>query len=140
MSQKLISIITQLIKFGIIGVLNTGISLAVYYIFVFINPQLYLIGNIVGFLVSTFNAYFWNNKFVFKNQNKQENKRLAKILKTYVSYGISLGISTLLLYLFVDVLSISDKIAPLLGLVITIPLNFLMNKFWVYRQKGNVNE
>ena len=41
MSQKR-ETLAQLIKFGIVGVSNTAISLIVYYIFIWINQQLYL--------------------------------------------------------------------------------------------------
>jgi putative flippase GtrA len=33
----------------------------------------------------------------------------------------------------VNYLNISEFIAPILNLIITIPLNFLLNKFWAFR-------
>lgn len=134
--KKILSLVKQFFKFGIVGISNTLISLAVYYLFVWTNNNLYIIGNIVGFIVSTLNAYFWNSKFVFK---KSEKKNSVVIVKTFISYGISLGLSSALLYLTVEVLHISEFIAPIIGLVITVPLNFLMNKFWVYKEKGETN-
>lgn len=66
----------QFIKFGIIGVSNTLIGLGIYYIFIFINSGLYLVGNTVGFLVSVINAYYWNNKYVFNKKEQGIQKRL----------------------------------------------------------------
>ncbi len=119
----------QFVKFCLVGVSNTAISLIVYYIFVLINPKLYIIGNAVGFIASVLNAYFWNSKFVFK----KEDEKAKTIVKTFVAYGTNLVIGTVLLYLFVDILSISEFIAPLLNLIVTIPLNYILNKFWVMK-------
>lgn len=130
MKDKLFALAVQFIKFGIVGVSNTLISLIVYYIFLFIDPGLYLIGNAVGFAVSTFNAYFWNNKFVFKKGKKEKN--IAVIVKTYISYGASFFVSEGLMYVLVDILEVSKMIAPIAILFVTVPLNFLLNKLWVY--------
>ena len=61
--------IKQFIGFGLVGVLNTTIGLVIYYLFIWVNTDWYIWGNMVGFVVSTFNAYIWNSKFVFKDKN-----------------------------------------------------------------------
>ena len=119
----------QFVKFCIVGLSNTAISLAVYYIFILINPSLYIVGNAVGFVVSVLNSYFWNSTIVFK----KKDDKLKTVIKTFIAYGSNLLIGTGLLYLFVDVLTISEFIAPLLNLLVTIPLNFVLNKFWVMK-------
>ena len=96
----------------------------------------------VGFVVSTFYDYIWNSKFVFKDKNhvddlskKDLRNSKSEILKTYLSYATTLGLSTVLLYIWVDIFNVSATIAPIINLFITIPLNFLMNKYWVYKKK-----
>ena len=119
----------QFVKFCLVGVSNTAVSLCVYYIFVLIDPDLYIIGNAVGFVASVINAYFWNSKFVFK----KEDEKAKTILKTFVTYGINLAIATVCLYVMVDKFNMSEFIAPIVNLVITIPINYVMNKFWVMK-------
>jgi putative flippase GtrA len=129
--------VVQFIKFGIIGVSNTAISLGIYYIVVLINKDWYIIGNTLGFIISVLNSYFWNNKYVF---NKTEKGHLKPLLKTYVAYGSTFLLSTLLMYIGVTFLGISQFVAPIV-LVIVIPLNFIINKFWAFRdQKHGVKE
>jgi len=124
--------VKQFMKFGMVGVLNTAISLGIYYAFVVINPTLYIIGNTVGFVVSVLNAYYWNNKYVFQ---KSEQGHLRTILKTFMVYGGTFVLSTILLYVMVEYLGISKIIAPIINLIITIPLNFLINKFWAFKEE-----
>lgn len=133
LDRKIVRQIIQFCKFGAVGVLNNIISLAVYYIVVFINPQLYLLGNALGFLLSTLNAYFMNSRFVF-SQRKENRHQWRQMGKTYAVYTCSLLLSTLILYVLVGRLQISDKLAPLCSLMVTVPFNFMLNKFWVYRK------
>ena len=123
----------QFLKFGIVGISNTFLSLLIYYIFIWIDENLYLIGNIVGWLISVANAFFWNNKYVFMSESSGWRGTLKKIGKTYFRYGATFLISTGMLYLEIDILHWSAVISPILNLAITIPLNFLLNKFWAFR-------
>lgn len=137
---KYILIAKQLLKFGIVGIINTSISLVIYYFFIQINKNFYIAGNIVGFFVSTLNSYFLNSTFVFANKKRKMSINKCELVKSYIAYGSSLAASTLLLYFEVDIWCISEKTAPLINLLITIPLNFSINKFWVYKGKDSTQE
>lgn len=126
--EQLVKIL-QFAKFCLVGLSNTAISFVVYYIFLFIDRDLYIIGNAAGFIVSVLNSYFWNSRFVF---NKRSEKGKT-ILKTFVAYSTNLILGTVLLYLMVDIIGISEYIAPFFNLIITVPLNYLLNKKWVMK-------
>ena len=119
----------QFVRFGLVGVSNTLLSLGIYYLLVFLRVD-YIVANTVAFVVSVLNAYYWNNRFVFSKTTKGH---VRPLLKTYVAYGSTFLLGTLLLYVMVDLLGVSKYIAPLLNLVVTIPLNFLINRFWAFR-------
>lgn len=123
-------VLLQFIKFGLVGVSNTLVSTAVYYLFVWIDPALYFWGNVLGWIVSVFNSFYWNNRFVFQNS---EFKWWKKLLRTYLAYGGSFLLGSVLLVLQVQVLGVSEWLAPWINMVITIPLNFVMNKFWAFK-------
>lgn len=170
----------QFIKFGLVGVSNTVVNYLVYIFFIYIGVH-YVIANILGFLISVLNAFYWGNRFVFK-EDKTKEKRVwwQVLLKTYVSYSFGMVINTLLLVLWIDILNIgqyfgfvgsligwfsgivssvfalfgspdvalpsgmaakeiSEIIGPILNMFITVPINFLANKFWAYRQKPAKN-
>lgn len=128
--------VLQFIKFGIVGVSNTAISMIVYYAVILINEKWYLAGSVLGFVVSVLNSYYWNSNYVF---NMQED-RLRTLVRTFIAYGSNLLIGTVLLWLFVEKLGISPYIAPLLNLIITVPLNFVLNKFWVMKKRPEAPE
>ena len=91
-------------------------------------------GNIVGWVVSVANAFFWSNRYVFRNEDNSAAAIAKRILKTYLTYGSTFLLATLLLYLEVQVWDISEWIAPLINLLITIPLNFFLNKLWAFKK------
>lgn len=119
----------RFVKFCLVGVSNMAISLGIYYIFLFIDKSLYIVGNAVGFVVSVLNSYFWNSRFVFHKQGETGKT----ILKTFAAYSTNLILGTLLLYLMVDIAGISEYIAPFINLVVTVPMNYILNKKWVMK-------
>ena len=123
----------QFIKFAVVGASNTLISLAIYYFFLWLDPSWYLWGNVVGWAVSVANAFFWSNRYVFASGERGLSAGLKKLGKTYLCYGATFLLSTLLLYLEVDMWRWSAVFSPLLNLLVTVPLNFLLNKFWAFR-------
>ena len=83
----------------------------------------------MSWIISVFNAFYWNNKYVFRN----ENTWLKALIRTYISYGFSFILGNILLIVLIEFFKVSEIIAPLIILVITIPLNFLMNKFGTFK-------
>lgn len=120
----------QFTKFALVGCLNTIIALAVYYVCLWLGCY-YLTANIVSWFISVFNAFYWNNKYVFKN-NVVWWKGL---IKTYLSYGVSFVSGTIFLYLQVEWCEISEIIAPIFTLFLTVPMNFVFNKFWTFKSR-----
>lgn len=124
----------QFVKFGIVGVSNTLISLGVYWVCFYLLHIHYQLSNLIAFIISVTNAYYWNSKYVFKSGVKRTVKEHIKAYgKAFLSYGSTYLLSAALLYLWVEKLHVSEGIAPMINLLVTIPLNFLLNKKWAFR-------
>lgn len=122
---------SQFIKFSFVGVSNTIISLGIYYLLIGLKVH-YMIAYTAGFLVSVCNAFYWNNKIVFTNKN--EDSLLKAFLKVFSSYGISFLMSIVLISILVELCGIPSYIAPILKMAITVPLNYILNKFWAFKE------
>lgn len=133
--------LVQFVKFGLVGFSNTIISYATYYILVPFGCNKY-VASVIGFVLSVANAFYWNNSYVFKKDDKvEERSGVLAFIKLFFSYaGTGLLLHNALLWLWCDVLHISDMIAPIINLFITIPTNFLLNKFWAFRTKKKENK
>lgn len=151
----------QFIKFGMVGVMNTLVNYTVYSICYYVFHANVHVANVMGFIISVFTAFLLQSRFVFKESADGEHRVWWQVLiKTYISYAFTgLFLTEVLLILWLNVLNIGQylspvtewlaefgmnftpgdlavSIAPFLNMVFTIPINFCVNKFWAYRQKG----
>lgn len=128
------SFVQQFLKFGLVGLGNTAVSMGCYYFFLFLNEDWFMIGSIVGTVVSIANAFFWNDRFVFRSEENDWKSRLKRLGKTYLSYGGTSLLSQVLLWIEVVLFQVSKQIAPIVNLLVTIPLNFIINKLWTFKK------
>ena len=145
LSDAKIEWLAQFVKFGLIGVTNTLLSYGIYMLVIWLMAPLdfaydYIVGSVLGFIISVLWSFYWNNKLVFTEGSEKRNI-LKSLLKTYLSYAATgIVLSNILLYIFVDLMGVSKAIAPFLGLLITVPLNFVLNKYWAFRKEKKKTE
>lgn len=116
------------------GLFNTAIFYGTYYLLHEWGLH-YILSNAAGFVLSTLFAYVWNRRISFKSEVKsggaaKETKRLSKMLLVYT---LTFLLSNGFLWLLVEILQMHEKVAPILSLFITMPVNFLANKFWIFK-------
>jgi putative flippase GtrA len=125
---------TQFLKFGMVGALNTLLSYLITntcYYGLNLHEQLC---NLITFLITVLISYLLNSRFVFQRQEETIPwyKALAKV---YASYALTeLVLSAVLLFIQEQLLGIPHFMATLFNLCATVPINFLLNKFWAYRK------
>ena len=128
--KRIIEKYDDFIKFAIVGLGNLFVSLITYYILVYFSIN-YQIANIGGFITGSLNGYIWNKIWVFKSSKKNG----SSIIKFYLTYLSTWFLSAILLYIWIEVFKISDIVAPVINVFITTPINYLLNKYWVFRNK-----
>ena len=132
----------EVIRYLIIGVLTTIVSLATYYILTFtvLDPKVSIqlqITNVISWIVSVTFAYFTNRKYVFKLKEKKNIKEASKF---YLSRLSTLLLDMLLMQIFVIRLKFNDKIIKLIVQFVVIVLNYVLSKFLVFKSKVKNNE
>lgn len=127
----------QFFKFGLVGLFNSIVSYLIYTIAIYNNIH-HLIANFLAFIISVLSSFYLNNKFVFKEDNKKRSK-LKALLKVYISYATTgIFLNSIFLTIFIDVIGISKYIAPIIVMIINIPINFLLNKLWAFNTSKDV--
>ena len=105
----------QFLRFGIVGLSNT-------------------VAQGIAFVISVVWSFYWNNRIVFTLQDGEKRSILKTFVKTFVSYSFTgLILNSALLILWVRILHISEFVAPIINLLVSVPLNFLINKFWAFK-------
>ncbi len=130
----------QFIKFGLVGVSNTLISYIVEMLgyYVFLTGWAHEQGKVItvtalSFVISTMNAYYWNNRYVFQGDRHTWRRHLAAYLRAAACYALTGLLLAPAVKLWLVQISVPFWIASLSTLVLTIPLNFILNKFWAFK-------
>ena len=118
----------QFIKFCIVGVTNTTISLVVYYFLLKLGVQ-YLLASTIAYCAGLLNGYILSSTFVFKQQRNMN--QALKFIGVYLS---SLLINLLLLYCLVDIYGISEFFAQVVVTVFNVFYNYFLNKIWTFNK------
>lgn len=142
-NENLRNSIVQFIKFGIVGVSNTLISYLLYVVVLLLLKKAnilqdinYLVAQFAAFVLSVLWSFYWNNRMVFVLEENQTRNIWKALIKTYISYSFTgIFLNSALLMLWVQVFHISEFIAPIINLLVSVPLNFIINKFWAFRAK-----
>lgn len=131
-TDKMWESLEQFIKFGLVGCLNAIVTLVIYdFIIIVAGENMYLIAQTIGYIGGIFNSYFWNSRFVFQGRKRKVNS----FAKMCICYGSTYFIQMGLLYVFVEIFHWSSFLAPIIAIIITTPINFVLNKMWAFRVK-----
>ena len=128
----------QFIKFSIVGLSNTLVSYVAYIAILFLLQAFgllpdvdYLVSQWVSYTLSILWAFYWNRKKVFLSDAVPWHIALTRSFIAYSFTGLIL--SSILLYIEVDILSLSKLMAPIINIAICVPINYMINKHWAFR-------
>ncbi len=127
----------EIINYLIFGVLTTIVSLVTYYTLVFtiLNPNKALelqLANILSWIISVIFAYITNRIYVFKSKNKNIKKEFINFCGSRI---ITLLLDMFIMFFFVTLLHLNDKIFKLISQVLVVIGNYIISKIFVFRKK-----
>lgn len=126
----------ELIRYLIVGVLTTVVSLGTYYICVetFLNPEAAIelqIANVISWVAAVTFAYVANRIYVFESKNQNILSEIALFFTARVgSLLLDMGI----MFVLVTIMGVDDKIAKLAVQVVVTVANYILSKLFVFRK------
>lgn len=134
----------QFLSYAGIGIASTGVEYAFYLAVLFLmgdHPHAIYWGVVAGFLSSVFFSFLCNQFWVFRCQKGETRNFFLTLGKTYLMYfGTGILLKEALIWLFVEKLSVSQWVAPLILVLLIFPLNFLLSKFWAFQPQKKGKE
>jgi putative flippase GtrA len=122
----------QLVRFAIVGVLNTAISLAVYKLAVDVGVP-YPVASVVAFAVGALNSYTLNRIWTFRAGGFSR----SGFARYIVVQLVGLGINELVLVAAVEGLSVDALVAQAFALVIASSVMFVLNRQWAFATRDS---
>ncbi|MFD2703137.1 GtrA family protein [Paenibacillus shunpengii] len=128
---KLIS--KEFFKFVISGGINTLVTYIFYLLLLMFLG--YSLSYTISYVSGIFLSYYLNSVFVFK-----EKISFIKFLKFPVVYLIQYLINIVMVYLFVEKLQVSPLLVPLIVIIISMPITFVISKLIIKGKGREVHE
>lgn len=119
----------KLVKFGITGVANTLVDYVVFLLLVALGLDVYF-SQCCSFVAGMLNSYLINRRWTFQTKQRFFSLQIVKFVLSNLSV---LAVSMILLKLFMDVVGWSIPLAKLAAVCITMGINFLVSRLWVFR-------
>ena len=131
----------QFVKFAIVGFSNVIVSYGVYLAFFFlfqiagVLPDAdYLVAQLIGYILSIFWSFYWNRKYVFA-EGQNVVPWYQALMKSFIAYSFTgVFLNSVLSFLWVEIVGLSKVVAPVINLLINVPVNFVMNKLWAFKK------
>jgi len=145
----------QAFKYGIVGVMNTLLALITFWIMMYgvfhskkdenVSDTVSIVSNVVGYAVGFINSFFFNRKWTFKSKNHW-GKEFIKFFGAFLICYIPQLILVFLLNKYTTGTNLQfalgkhsfiitySYICQLIGIVFYTTLNFLLNKYYTFKQ------
>ena len=120
------------VKFGCVGVINTLVDSAVFFLMCDIWGIHEIFSNVTAYVFAATNSYFLNSRFVY-HDTRFSLKRYTAFLSANVSVLVISTISILLLSKLVPY----KIIAKLITIPITVCINFILQRFVVFKKSAD---
>lgn len=111
----------EFVRYVIVGGVNTAGTLALYQVLRLFMP--YAVAYVVEYLIGIGTAYYLQSRFVF-----HQPLHWKKAFKFPLVYLVQLAVSEVLLIIAVELMHISDVVAPLLVIILVMPLTFVLSR------------
>lgn len=133
----------QLIKYGIVGVSNSLITLIVIFLCDEVIGMKLMLADVIGYIAGLINSFVWNKNWVFKSHNKQLHREvLLFVVGFLVCFGLQfvtvLFLRNPMKALEVEVMGIPSDVfgeyaAVCIGMVVYTLANYAYNRFVTFK-------
>lgn len=126
------------LKFILVGIINTFVGTAVMFILYNTFHTSYWFSSAMNYIVGSVISYFLNKYFTFQNKEKSVKQVIYFVLNITLCYLIAYGIAKPIVRLVLSrqSMKIQDNIAMLSGMCLFVGLNYVGQKFLVFKMKG----
>lgn len=122
--------IKQAVKYGIVGVSNTLITMAVIWIMMKALGCREGLSNIAGYVAGLVNSFVWNKQWTFKGSNTGWTKG---VMRFGIAFAVCYALQYMLVLFLNSHLAIDHYYNHLIGMAFYTAVNFLMNKFYTFK-------
>lgn len=126
------------IKFLFVGVINTLVGTSVMFLAYNLLGLGYWISSAANYIIGSIVSYFLNKYFTFENKERSAGQVVKFVVNISCCYLVAYGVAKPFVHMLLDGFSVTirDNGAMLVGMCLFVGLNYLGQRFFVFRSKG----
>lgn len=125
----------RILRFGTVGVLNTVVDFLVFSVLSGFLQIHYSAGQIAAYSAGTLNSFLLNKFWTFEKK-RFENKETGRQFIKFISINlISLWATVKSLEYLIETIGMNLYIAKILIIIISLTINYLGSRLWVFRDQ-----
>ena len=136
--KKLLSLFdAKLLRFLIVGVINTLVGSAIMFGLYNLAHCTYWASSAANYVLTSILSFFLNKYFTFQNKEQSLRQVLRFVVNIAVCYGLAYGIAKPLCRALLAGASVSvrDNVSMLVGMVLFTGLNYLGQRFFAFKSE-----
>lgn len=120
----------RIIKYGIVGGMNTGVDFAVFALLVYGLGAAAIVAQPISYLCGFANSYVWNRKWTFRSDRRSG---VGELVRFGIVNAVSFGVSTVVLMAIVSGLGWNALLGKAVSIVASLAVNYIGSRLWVFR-------
>lgn len=134
-------LIDEAIRFGMVGVINTVVGYVLIMVFYNVWNWNYWVASGTSYIIGSIFSYFANRKLTFKTQERGWKPAVRFGVNIAVCYFIAYGVAKPLVAGLLQgyTKAVVENIAIIVGMGLFIILNFIGQKFMVFKKRDSDN-
>lgn len=122
-------------KYVLVSGVTTIVNVGSYAIFINLFKEMYVLSNVLAWIISIFITFFLNKKVVFESKSDRKREVVKELFLFYLVRLTSLLIDTVVLLICVKFLGMGDIWAKIIANVSTTFNNYFISKHFVFKKK-----
>lgn len=131
----LMNLVIQGGKFGIVGLLATGVHVGTYVGTVALFGLSPLLANLAGFCIGVIVSYSGHSRWTFRDASAENGNGIGALGKFVIIAISGLLLNTALVYLLTDVLKLHYLYAAIPMVTLVPALTFAFAKYWAFAER-----
>lgn len=131
-----------LLKFVVVGVINTLFGSAVMFAMYNLLGCSYWVSSAANYIFGSILSFFLNKHFTFQNQSKGIGVVIKFIVNIIVCYLLAYGIAKPAVRFLLEgsSLKVQDNLSMLAGMVLFVGFNYIGQRFFAFAEPGEKSE
>ncbi len=128
----------KLLKFILVGVVNTLVGTAIMFGLYNLAHCSYWVSSAANYILTSILSYFLNKYFTFQNRERSVGQVVRFVVNIAVCYGLAYGLAKpLCLQLLANAsATVRDNVSMLVGMCLFTGLNYLGQRLFAFRTKS----